>query len=91
MHWPVTSAAASEASHTTSGATSSGVPSPARRSAAGTGSPAADRATCSPSPGMVATIRVSAVGMTALTVTRWRSSSTAQVRTRPMMAAFDAE
>jgi hypothetical protein len=91
MHWPVTPAAASEARNTTSGATSSGVPRPPCRSAAGTGSPASTPVASSPRPGIVATMRVSATGITAFTVTSIRRHSTAHVRIMPTIPAFAAE
>jgi hypothetical protein len=61
------------------------------RTFSGTGSPASTAATSSPRPGIVATIRVSAVGTSALTVTPIRSHATAQVRIMATIAPFDAE
>jgi hypothetical protein len=90
-HCPVIPAAASEARNTTAGAASSGVPRPPRRISSGTGAPRSTRSVSSPRPGIVATMRVRAVGMTALTVTPIRSHSTAHVRTRPTIPALAAE
>ena len=92
MHWPVMPAASALARKTASGATSSGTPMPQPlRMASGMGSPASAASTIPPMPGMLATIRVSALGTIAFTVMFSLASSIAQVRAKAAIPALAAE
>ncbi len=89
MHWPVMPLAASEHRKTSQGATSSGMPMPiCLRMRSGSGSPRSAPSTISTMPGMLAIIRVIALGTMALTVTSARASSIAQVRAKAAMPAL---
>src|SRR3546814_17982092 len=91
ISWPVTSPDRAEANQTTSEAASSGEPRPERRALGGRDSPRSSIAAISVIPGIVATMRVSAVGTIALTGTSSFLHSTAQVRAIATTAPLEAE